>query len=208
MFRPDQCALAHYVAGVAVGCVIRAFRARAKAEFDAKHSLRSLVKQSEFYDFMPPGATAQVAASVFEVERRWDNLHRYRDVSSLRRWLVERKLRLGVKGDVVKHSRDAILEAALDIVTKGGGTMALRTDVSNILTARFPGARVEGLRRAPGGTRLGGTIVWDGFAGKTQLGRQDLLWGALKDSLSEDEQAEISLLMTVTEEDLDLILAP
>jgi len=49
--------------------------------------------------------------------------------------------------------------------------------------------------------------VWDGFAEKTQLERQDLLWGALKDSLSEDEQAQISLLMTVTEEELDLILA-
>jgi len=119
LVRPDQCALAHYVAGVAVECVIRAFRVRAKAEFDAKHNLRNLVKQSEFYDFMPPAVTAQVAASVFEVERRWDNLHRYRDVSSLRRWLVERKLHVGVKGDVVRHSRDAIVEAALDIVTKG-----------------------------------------------------------------------------------------
>ncbi|MBM3500191.1 MAG: hypothetical protein FJX74_16160 [Armatimonadetes bacterium] len=85
--------------------------------------------------------------------------------------------------------------------------MALRTKVSDTLTARFPGCRIEGLKRAPGGTRLGGTIVWDGFAGKTQLERQDLLWGALKDSLSEDEQAQISLLMAVTEEELGLILA-
>ena len=119
LVRPDQYALAHYLAGVAVECVIRAFRVRANAHFDAKHHLPNLIKQSEFYDFLSPRVAPQVAASVFEVERRWDNLHRYRDVSALRHWLTERRLHQGVRGDVVKHSRDAIVEAALDIVTKG-----------------------------------------------------------------------------------------
>ncbi len=85
--------------------------------------------------------------------------------------------------------------------------MALRTKVESALRRHFPGAHVEGLRRAPGGTRLGGTLVWDGFAGKTQLQRQDLLWGVLREELSEDEQAQLSLIMAVTEEELGLILA-
>jgi HEPN domain-containing protein len=119
MVAPDDYALAHYLAGLAVESVLRAYLVRANAQFDAKHDIRKLVSQSQYYGFIRPKAVPQVAAAVAEIALRWSNLHRYRDVKDLEHWLKGRNLHDGVKGNVLKHSRDVVLEAALEIVTEG-----------------------------------------------------------------------------------------
>ena len=75
-----------------------------------------------------------------------------------------------------------------------------------ILLHHFRGARVE-LERALGGTRIGGVLVWNGFARKKQLSRQRELWDVLRHELPPEDLLQVGLVLTVTEEEQDLIVA-
>jgi HEPN domain-containing protein len=109
--------LAHYVAGLAVECVLRAYRLRLDPHFESRHDLPRLCKEARFYDFLPQGDVERVSAAVTEVALRWSNSHRYRDRRELRHWLAAGGQDRRVRGDVVKYSSRRIVDAATDIVT-------------------------------------------------------------------------------------------
>lgn len=62
------------------------------------------------------------------------------------------------------------------------------------------GARVE-LEVAQSGT-VGGFVISDGFAGLTQIERQDLLWDHFDDTLSADVRAQVVMLLTMTPDEV------
>jgi len=111
--------LAHYVAGLAVECLFRAYRLRIDATFDERHDLRLLEKASGFSDIVPGSQRKIISAALGDVIARWQNDHRYRSEESLRRFLKERKLSLKVKGDFVKENSRRIANAALQLVNLG-----------------------------------------------------------------------------------------
>src|ERR1035438_940747 len=74
----EQYAVAHYLAGLAVECVLRAYRVRRDPQFDSRHDIIELVKEAKFYDFVPDESQAKVTEAVHTVARRWSNDHRYR----------------------------------------------------------------------------------------------------------------------------------
>jgi hypothetical protein len=84
--------------------------------------------------------------------------------------------------------------------------MAIRK-LGRLLRSAFPGALVRRLGRPPGGDRIGGVLVWGGFEGLDQIDRQRELWAVLRRDLTPEEQAQISLLMTVTPREFELITA-
>jgi len=70
--------------------------------------------------------------------------------------------------------------------------------LKDLLERSFPQAEISDLGRPTRESRVGGVIVWDGFAGKTQLERQRVLWDALRDSLRSDELLDVGLILTLT----------
>jgi len=71
-------------------------------------------------------------------------------------------------------------------------------DLKRLLQERFDGARVTELGRRTRESRIGGTLVWPQFYGQSQLDRQRKLWSVLQEALSDDQLAEIGLIVTLT----------
>lgn len=79
--------IAHYLAGVAVECMLRAYRYRIDKEFDARHHLYDLAKASRFLDLIPEGG-GELRGVFSELNLRWHNDHRYCSDKKLRAYLV------------------------------------------------------------------------------------------------------------------------
>ncbi len=118
LYDLDRYVLTHYVAGLSVECIFRAYRYRADPVFDARHDLRELYKVSRFADIIP-GEEDEILAALGLVVLRWNNNHRYRSPKSLRKYLTEAKVYRGVKGDFMKESARQIVNAA-DIIVRIG----------------------------------------------------------------------------------------
>ncbi len=111
-------ALAHYVSGLAVECMLRAFKSRRDPILDERHDLNQLARRGGFLDAASEAHRPILAARLGEVVTRWDNGHRYRSESALRKFLARRKL-FADKGDLLKNSSRKIVNAALELVTHG-----------------------------------------------------------------------------------------
>jgi HEPN domain-containing protein len=119
LYGSGRYVLAHYVAGLAVECTLRAYRFRLASTFDDKHDLWKLARHSTFLVDVPPKNLASITAALGEVVTRWENQHRFRSEHSLRRYLLDRNLHLRIKGDFVKESARRIVNAAFELVTWG-----------------------------------------------------------------------------------------
>lgn len=111
--------LAHYVAGLAVECIVRAFRTRKSRVFDERHDLYELARAAGFFDMFPPHRTESLTAAYGTVVAQWINTHRFRSEDALRKFLTERQLFKGIKGDLLYGRTRMIVNAAFDIVTFG-----------------------------------------------------------------------------------------
>jgi len=111
--------LANYVSGLAVECVIRAYRLKISSEFDERHDLRELARAARFFDLFPPQRLQALSIAFTNVVLQWENSHRYRSEDSLRKFLVERKLFRGIKGDLLAARAHIIVNAAFDLVSLG-----------------------------------------------------------------------------------------
>jgi len=119
LYKSGRYVLAHYVAGLAVECMLRAYRRRPESTFYERHDLWELARHARFLDVVPAKSTASITAALGEVVTRWQNQHRFRSEHSLRSYLLDRKLHLRIKGDFVKESARRIVNAASDLVTLG-----------------------------------------------------------------------------------------
>ena len=109
--------MAHYVAGLAVECVFRAYRYRIDPVFDARHGLEALYAAANFGAVVSPDQKASVDAALTEVVRRWSSNHRFRSEKALREYL--RQANIGRSGKFVRESSRRIVNAALIIVNQG-----------------------------------------------------------------------------------------
>lgn len=78
-------------------------------------------------------------------------------------------------------------------------TQANADALAAALAARFPG-EVELEQVAPGRFRF--SIVSSAFSGISPLARQDLAWDVVDRTLSSDETTDISLVITLSPEEL------
>ena len=78
--------------------------------------------------------------------------------------------------------------------------MAIEQQIKDILTRELPGATVEVERDTDSG-KVGGRIIWDGFAGTNKLRRQNRIFGLLRRHLTTAQTQEISFIFTYTTED-------
>ena len=117
MYLTGRYVLAHYLSGLAVECILRAYQYRLSPVFSGRHDLRVLYNDAQFGTVVAPAEEAQVSVALLEVTRRWSNSHRYRSEAALRLFL--RRANLGHTGKFVRESGRKIVNAAAIIVEIG-----------------------------------------------------------------------------------------
>lgn len=60
----QEYAAAHFWAGLAVECMLRAYRLRHAQEFDSRHDVRNLVREARFYAALPQELQQEASAAI------------------------------------------------------------------------------------------------------------------------------------------------
>lgn len=108
-----------YVTGVAVECMLLAYRTRIEPHFESRHDLKDLLKESGIAGFVRDNEQQQFAGYFGEVWSRWKNNYRYASDDRLRAQLKKLPGNWKVKGDVLKENSRVILDNGFQIVTLG-----------------------------------------------------------------------------------------
>jgi len=123
LHEQEHYALAHYVAGLAVECMMYAYLCRLGLPIEKHHDLIRHCSRCRFLGFLPQDGpvTLRVRAAMGDVRARWLNNHRYRDERELLHWLQsEARLDENVaKQKRLRHSSRKIIDAAVAVVTAG-----------------------------------------------------------------------------------------
>lgn len=117
--NPPRYVLAHYTAGLAVECMLRAYRCRVTPEFDERHDLRALYKAARFDEIVPANLQEQIGTARSVIETQWQNNHRFCSEEYLRSHFRRLMLDRGIRGDFLKERTRQIVNAAFDIVNVG-----------------------------------------------------------------------------------------
>ena len=70
-----------------------------------------------------------------------------------------------------------------------------------VLRSHFRGATPE-LEPLPPLPKVTGLLSWDGFDGQDQVDRQHDVWNVIRQAIPAEEQRRISVILTVTPEEL------
>ena len=133
LYRQGGCyALAMYCAGLAVECMLRAYRWRGEASFEGRHDLLKLLKASGLLgindqalrdkgldedEVLHQSATLQ--AAVTDLAVLWHNNLRFASERRLKAFLVSINRHRGKKGDPCKANALALMNAAEKIINRG-----------------------------------------------------------------------------------------
>ncbi len=128
----ENYALAMYYSGLAVECILRAFRWTKDQSFEGRHDLEDLFKSSEFLRIHEDRArkkgaaeeeigrsTIELRAALNEVAARWHNNLRFASEASLRAFLSRTGRLQGIKGNPLKKKSSDLVNAAQAIVGQG-----------------------------------------------------------------------------------------
>ena len=128
----ESYALSMYCSGLAVECLLRAFRWLHDRSFDGRHDLRELLKASRFIQVSTEtlrdsgyaeedraSASLRLHAAMTELDALWMNSLRFVSESKLKRYLFESGRLHGIKGDGKKWVASSMLDAAYVIVEQG-----------------------------------------------------------------------------------------
>jgi HEPN domain-containing protein len=119
LYELRRYALAFYVSGLAVECMLRAYRVRIDPVFDARHDLQRLFEDAHFGHGLDEQRLMAAWSGLATVVARWSNDHRYRGEEALRRYLKRAALDRGIKGDFLKENARRIISAATELVSIG-----------------------------------------------------------------------------------------
>jgi hypothetical protein len=125
-------ALAMYTAGLAVECLLRAYMVKRKREFESRHDLLLLFRESAILDVDPDKLKAKglpdkqiqehqsvLLSSVNDVFVLWRNNYRFASESRLQAHLKKMKLYQRAKGNLLKAKAFDLLKAAERFLEKG-----------------------------------------------------------------------------------------
>ena len=127
----DCYAIAMYTAGVAVECLLRAFKSLRTDQYDERHDLRQLFSHSHILQFNEEylerrGLSERVVESaqdmrawLDEIYGLWANDYRYASEKRLKSELISMGKISGVRGDVLKANANKLLNAADNLVERG-----------------------------------------------------------------------------------------
>jgi hypothetical protein len=125
-------ALAMYSAGLAVECLLRAYMVRRRRQFESRHDLLRLFKESGILDVDPDNVKAKgltdgqilahqkiLGSALNDVFILWRNNYRFASEARLLAHLKKMKLYQRAKGDLLKARASDLLNAAQRFIDKG-----------------------------------------------------------------------------------------
>lgn len=119
LYDESRYVLAHYAAGLAVECMLRAYAVRNGAEFDGRHDLRKWFELARFDEVITQSHSESVLFAYNVVFIQWNSTQRYYSDGFLRASFRNARLDRGIRGDFVKELTRRITEAALVVVNEG-----------------------------------------------------------------------------------------
>lgn len=111
--------LTHYIAGVAIECMLRAHGLRADDEFTGRHDLIQLALRANFFDLGRGAKRPEYIAEVTEANLRWRSNHRYFTQGQLRSHLNDVGVDQRIRGDKLKYNSQRMYNLAEEIVRLG-----------------------------------------------------------------------------------------
>jgi hypothetical protein len=130
--QEESYALAIYIAGLAVECMLRAYKERRNPIFDERHDLSLLFDGSGMTGLNEPklleaGWSRSVAAGfkkslqsdIEVIHRLWNNKYRYASERRLRTELREKGFHHKIKGDFLKANAFRMIEASRTFIERG-----------------------------------------------------------------------------------------
>jgi HEPN domain-containing protein/stress-induced morphogen len=190
-------ALAMYCAGLAVECMLRAYRWRKETSFEGRHALLKLLKDSGllsisdramrekgYNELEVMGVSAGLRAAVSDVATLWTNNLRFASEARLKAFIVSINRHLGKKGDPCKASALDLVNAAQKIVEK----------VKRALNRSFKPVTMD-LEDDDG---IIGVVVSDKFRRMESIDRQTLIDNALREPLARLSEEEIRHVLAIT----------
>lgn len=111
--------LAHYIAGLAVECILRAHARQADDTFTGRHDLSHLASQSSFFGLAHSERQIEHDANLSEINLRWRSNQRYMTEAQLLSYLNNTRLDWRVRGDRMKYNSKRMYNLAEDIVGLG-----------------------------------------------------------------------------------------
>ncbi len=132
LLQSDSYSLAIYCSGLAIECMLRAFRWKDDPTFDGRHDLNDLLDASRFMTQhnqllcrteldaeRSEALSMRMKAALSAIVKVWRNNLRYASEAKLRRYFFETGQLAGIKGDGTRFNAVGLLEAAQFIVNQG-----------------------------------------------------------------------------------------
>ncbi len=108
--------VAHYLAGVAVECMLRAFRFQIDRNWDAGHDLTKLLKGSGVLGKVSGSRGGRLQEAFNSLAIRWSVSHRYAPTDRLEKYLFRAKLEIGPKETRLRRDTQTMLQCAQIII--------------------------------------------------------------------------------------------
>lgn len=111
--------LAHYWAGVAIECILRAHGLLEDDAFTSRHDLQNLASRADFFDLIRNARQLDYVAKVSEANLRWRSNHRYVTEGQLLAYLNNTEIDRRINGDKLKYNSQRMYTLAEEIVGLG-----------------------------------------------------------------------------------------
>lgn len=119
LYDEGRYAFAHYVAGLAVECMFRAYAVRNGASFDGRHDLRKWLELARFDEVITEAHLEAASFAYNTVIVQWSSTQRYYSDGFLRAFFRNTRLDRGIRGDAMKELTRRIVDAAFVVVQEG-----------------------------------------------------------------------------------------
>ncbi len=111
--------LSHFASGLAVECHLRAYLRLLINEFNSRHDLRELAKESGFYDIVPIGLETEFYNAFETLNLRWRSNQRYYSNRQFLDYMTEIQADFKRSGDRWKNHSRTLFDLASKIITQG-----------------------------------------------------------------------------------------
>lgn len=124
LFEGEEYFLAHYLAGLAAECHLRAYLRRKTNVFNSRHDLQELAKESGYYRVVPPAELNDFSARFGLLSTRWRSNHRFYSERQLLDYMNDIGAEFSLKGARTDGSRwknlsRTVLVLAHEIINQG-----------------------------------------------------------------------------------------
>src|SRR5207248_7404926 len=98
----------HYLAGLAVECILRAYRWRINEAWEGRHNLPRLAEEAEYFNLVSRRYRSRFASQFNDLVRRWRNDHRFYSSSKLETYLTRIRIASSTQSRLAENSKEMV----------------------------------------------------------------------------------------------------